>query len=97
MRKTDTFFDKLFDPSGQSGRMDYLITFLVSQLLALILIGIYTTIVAHIRRWHDLGRSGWWTLLFLIPLVNFIVFLCLLFTPGVQQGSRVQQVGPDSG
>jgi uncharacterized membrane protein YhaH (DUF805 family) len=35
-----------------------------------------------IRRFHDFDKSGWWTLLYLVPLVNFIVGLILLFAPG---------------
>ena len=35
-----------------------------------------------IRRWHDLGKSGWFTLLLLIPLLNFLVMLYLWFVRG---------------
>src|SRR5579863_7344169 len=36
----------------------------------------------YIRRFHDFGRSGWWSLLLLIPLVGFITGLILLFIHG---------------
>ncbi|MDR2934962.1 MAG: DUF805 domain-containing protein, partial [Candidatus Adiutrix sp.] len=41
-----------------------------------------------IRRLHDIGKSGWWLLLLLIPLVGAIiilVFLCLDSQPGENQ------------
>jgi uncharacterized membrane protein YhaH (DUF805 family) len=34
------------------------------------------------RRLNDLNRSGWWFLLFLIPLVNLIFAIYILFFPG---------------
>ena len=40
------------------------------------------------RRLHDTGRSGWWFLVALIPLVGWIVllvFLCLDSQPGDNQ------------
>ena len=34
------------------------------------------------RRFNDLDRSGWWLLTFLIPVVNLLVSIYLLFFPG---------------
>lgn len=36
----------------------------------------------HIRRFHDLGQSGWLAIFSLVPIINFIVFLILLFSRG---------------
>lgn len=33
------------------------------------------------RRLHDIGKSGWMTLLWLVPVVGWIWILILLFTP----------------
>ncbi len=52
----------------------------VGLLLAILLIPVW--IIAHIRRLHDLRRSGWLVLLFLIPFVGFVGLLYLLFSPG---------------
>lgn len=40
------------------------------------------------RRFHDLGRSGWWSLLFAIPLVNILVLLVLLFSIGDEKANK---------
>ncbi len=34
------------------------------------------------RRLNDLNRSGWWYLLTLVPVVNFLLAIYLLFFPG---------------
>jgi len=34
------------------------------------------------RRFNDLGQSGWLSLLLLVPIVNIVVWLFLLFAPG---------------
>lgn len=34
------------------------------------------------RRYHDFGRSGWWSLLYFVPIVNLITGLILLFIDG---------------
>ena len=34
-----------------------------------------------VRRLHDIGKSGWWILLAIIPIVNFIgIFVIIVFT-----------------
>ena len=35
-----------------------------------------------IKRWHDMNRSGWYSLLLFVPFVNIIVGLVMLFVPG---------------
>ncbi len=49
----------------------------------LILVALPLAVIAHIRRFHDLGRSGWGVLLFLIPFLNLAWFIHLLTTPSV--------------
>lgn len=39
------------------------------------------TIVFGIRRLHDMGKSGWWMLFALVPLLNMALALALLFRP----------------
>jgi uncharacterized membrane protein YhaH (DUF805 family) len=34
------------------------------------------------RRLNDLNRSGWWFLLFLVPFVNFLLTIYIMFFPG---------------
>lgn len=43
------------------------------------------------RRLHDTGRSGWWQLLIIIPIVGFLVLLFFL----VQDSEGDNQYGPD--
>jgi uncharacterized membrane protein YhaH (DUF805 family) len=38
-----------------------------------------------VRRLHDVGRNGWWLLLFFVPLIGFVVLMvwfCSEGTPG---------------
>lgn len=45
-------------------------------------------LAVSVRRLHDTGRSGWWLLLSLVPLVGAIVvlvFMCLDSEPGANQ------------
>ena len=34
-----------------------------------------------IRRLHDVGRSGWWLLLVLIPIVGWIILIVFMAAP----------------
>ncbi len=45
-----------------------------------------------IRRLHDIGKSGWWVLIVLIPIIGAIILLIF----AVQEGNRgANQYGPD--
>ena len=53
-------------------------------LLPLILMVVLSvgTFMLIIRRWHDLGKSGWLSLLMLIPLLNLLVLIFLWVKKG---------------
>ncbi len=44
------------------------------------------------RRLHDIGKSGWWQLLCLIPIIGFII-LVIFFATKPEAGSN--QYGPE--
>jgi len=58
------------------------------SMATMLVIGVFyiaTTVLSVMfakRRLNDLNRSGWWFLLFLIPLVNLVVAIYVLFFPG---------------
>ena len=46
------------------------------------------SLAVQARRLHDTGRSGWWVLLALVPVVGIIVLIvwwCMAGTPGVNR------------
>ncbi len=50
------------------------------------------TVAVTARRLHDTGRSGWWQLLWLIPILGQLVVLYWLVSPGDPGPNRF---GPD--
>jgi len=48
---------------------------------------IVPSLAVTVRRLHDVGKSGWWYLIGLVPLVGLVIFLFLLMpgTPGTNQ------------
>ena len=50
------------------------------------------SLAVYARRMHDLDRSGWWILIFLVPLLNIIMVL-VWYTQRGTQGDN--QFGPD--
>ena len=64
-----------------------------------ILTGIYTLavlipgIAVSVRRLHDTGRSGWWLLIVLVPLIGWIVLLIFMLIDG-QPGQNAYGPSP---
>lgn len=56
------------------------------------LIALIPSISVFVRRMHDIGRSGWWYWLALVPLVGVIILLVFLLT-GSDRGDN--QYGPE--
>ncbi len=46
------------------------------------LVTLVPTLSVYIRRLHDTGRSGWWILISLIPLVGSLVLFYFLISDG---------------
>jgi uncharacterized membrane protein YhaH (DUF805 family) len=52
------------------------------------LLMLWPTIAVHIKRLHDRDRSGWFYLLFLVPLVNIWVLIEVMFLKGTEGPNR---------
>lgn len=41
-----------------------------------------------VRRLHDMGRTGWWVLLFFVPVAGFFIILCFLAFNGTAGANK---------
>lgn len=55
-------------------------------------ISVWVSTVCLIKRLHDFDKSGWFSLLAMLPYVGFIFYLAMLITPGTVGDNRY---GPD--
>ena len=66
----------------------------ILAMVGLVLVGILYVVVIVLtmgfakRRFNDLDKSGWWMLTFLIPVVNLLVSIYLIFFPGTDGSNR---------
>ena len=81
-----TCFAKYVDFSGRASRSEYW-WFVLAYVIVAVVAGLIHEVVyglvilafllpllaAGARRLHDIGKSGWWLLLGLIPLVNLVL------------------------
>ncbi|HIT15228.1 MAG TPA: DUF805 domain-containing protein [Candidatus Avimuribaculum pullicola] len=84
------FWTRYVDFEGRSRRAEfwwsYLMVFLISTFLGWTVIAplacIIPMIAVSVRRLHDIGKSGWYYLVFLVPVVGTI----LMIIWGCQEG-----------
>jgi len=50
------------------------------------------SVAVTVRRLHDIDRTGWWTLLVLVPVIGWIVLIVFNATEGTRSDNRY---GPD--
>jgi uncharacterized membrane protein YhaH (DUF805 family) len=50
--------------------------------------GLVVILRLSILRLHDLGRSGWWIVLYIIPVVNLILHIALIALPGAAESNE---------
>ena len=61
--------------------------------LVIILVFLWPTLAIHAKRWHDRGKSGWWTLIGLVPVIGG---LWLLIELGFLKGNEASNnYGPN--
>ena len=59
------------DPALVAGRA--MTAFIPIMIISLIFL--YPTLAVYTKRWHDRDKSGWWSLILLVPFVGAIWFL----------------------
>jgi uncharacterized membrane protein YhaH (DUF805 family) len=80
--------------TGHGSRTSNILVILLG--MAGVLVAIPLGISLHIRRWHDLGQSGWLTLLNLVPGVGIITAIILTFIPGTSGPNTYGTTHPKS-
>lgn len=96
------FYNRYTDFNGRSTRAEYwyvvLYLLIVGVILGLFgkfgmwltyifaLVNLVPNIAIAIRRMHDIGKSGWWILISLIPVIGTIWYIILCVTPSKPEG-----------
>lgn len=101
-------FSKYADFNGRAARPEFwwfaLFLFVANVIIGLIdsnllaglffLATILPALAVSVRRLHDIGKSGWWVLLHLIPVIGFLVLLYFYIQP-TEPGAN--EYGPPPG
>ena len=79
--------------SNDPAQMEQTMTVIGIPIGIISLIFLYPSLALYTKRWHDRGKSGWWTLIILIPIIGGIWALIEL---GILRGTvGPNQYGPD--
>ncbi|GHT90439.1 aminopeptidase [Betaproteobacteria bacterium] len=80
------------------------IAFAISNILGILLFGVLVlaaiglfvpSLAISVRRLHDTGRSGWWYLICVIPIVNWVGSIVLLVFYCLDSQPDENQYGPN--
>ena len=96
-----TCFNKYADFSGRAKRSEFwwffLFCFVISLLLEALnsyvswtfsLATLLPSLAVGARRLHDIGKSGWWQLIWLIPVIGWIVLIVFYAQEGNAEGDK---------
>ncbi|HMD74521.1 MAG TPA: DUF805 domain-containing protein [Steroidobacteraceae bacterium] len=96
-----TCFNKYADFNGRAKRPEYwwywLFVLLVSLAISVLsrsasglfsLVTFIPSLAVGARRLHDTDRSGWWQLLWIIPVIGWIVMIVFLVSEGSAGDNR---------
>jgi len=67
---------------GMAGSPESMGTLSIIVLALITIVSLVIGVMFVKRRLNDLNRSGWWMLLFIVPVVNLLLIIYLLFFPG---------------
>jgi uncharacterized membrane protein YhaH (DUF805 family) len=83
------FFVVFFLGAGPVGWFMTTFKTMLSGCLMLVWVATYVTVTfsLHVRRFHDLGQSGWLSLLFFLPIADPILIVILVFVSGTRGGN----------
>jgi uncharacterized membrane protein YhaH (DUF805 family) len=63
------------DPNMAPEEAAAMATKAMTPVIIVSLLFLYPTLAIYTKRWHDRGKSGWWSLILFIPLIGVIWFL----------------------
>jgi uncharacterized membrane protein YhaH (DUF805 family) len=105
-----TCFNKYVEFKGRADRAEFW-WFALFQFVVLAIVGMVSTMLYGLaalafllpglavgaRRMHDIGKSGWWLLIGLIPFVGWIILIYFLVQPsGPANEYGALEVAPDA-
>jgi uncharacterized membrane protein YhaH (DUF805 family) len=103
-RRSEFWFFWLFNllAHGVAGILDAALFSVAAPLNAIVsLVLLVPNLAVAVRRLHDVGRSGWWLLIVLVPLIGIVVLLIWYLSRGEDGPNRfgtdpraIPQAGP---
>ena len=81
------------DPAAAAAAASAMMGKMIVPFGILTLLLLWPSICLYAKRWHDRGKSGWWSLIIFVPIIGSIWFLVELgFLRGTDGPNRF---GPD--